>query len=57
MAYGWPKQKENWCRYPNKYSPHRKVIMKKFGHRKMRRFAKKDPENAPKKMRYHGWEY
>jgi hypothetical protein len=56
MAYGWPAKRDpsiqSKDRRPNGYG--KKI--KKFQHRKMRRLARQDPENAPTKPIHFGYE-
>jgi hypothetical protein len=35
--------------------PGAKRLLKKMARRSMRREAKRDPENAPKKLKFRGW--
>ena len=57
MAVGIPAQREaNSAPYVSKRSEYRKWL-KTSNSRRMRRLAKADPENAPKKRQFYGYEY
>lgn len=58
MAYGWPEQKEDGrMPYVKRRSKGTSKYLKKSMNRKIRRWEKQDPEDAPTKHRYFGFEY
>ena len=57
MGYGTPEQKEcGLLPYVNRNSRYRRAL-NKLTNRLLRRMAKRDPENAPRKKFYNGYQY
>lgn len=57
MGYGAPEQKEDGRgSYVNRNSKYRRSLTT-WMNRTLRRLAKKDPEGAPRKKFYNGYEY
>lgn len=55
MKQIWSTRGAHLSRSSAAHSGSTKIWMRRLAHRWMRRLAKKDPENAPKRFRFLGW--